>query len=77
MAYNVIPTSAEVLSVMIEILVPDLTVRAAGLSSEVVAASVAPTGIIAVAPEKSTQTFVPGWKLKAAHQSSTSAGTVI
>jgi hypothetical protein len=39
---------------------PAKTVLEAGFSSEVVDAKVAPTGIIAVAPVRSTQTVAPG-----------------
>jgi hypothetical protein len=63
-----IPTSAVVLSVITLIVEPERTVRCPGFNDEVVAAKVAPAGIAAVAPLKSTQMSVPGWGEKATIQ---------
>lgn len=65
------------LSVIILIVVPPLTVLEEGFRLEVVAVKVAPAGMAAVAPVKSTHTFVPGWNEKDTTHRNELVGTVI
>jgi hypothetical protein len=71
------PTSHVVSSVITLIVPPANTVLWPGFRLDVVAASVAPAGMAAVAPEKSTYTLPPGCVLNAAIQVAWLEGTVM